>query len=243
MNCAAAVTPAAIRPATDSEPAVPRMAAALPLPQPSVSRIVAAVIAVAPTTAIGSGGTPCRMSGRMILRITAIVRPSATSARTPCQPPTTVTPTANRMIRAAIGSKRQRSATAMYGSGSLASCVIVTTTWSPGAYAATSCDPPGPSTNAVTVWPLSAPSRSRTCAVNTGAPPASEPPTSGGMISRISPLYASTGAPMSGDGGARSGMSVMRTMRMTPPRMTVSWRRTSLEVGIARQRTRPKALR
>ena len=60
---------------TASAPVVPRMAARLARDQPSVRRIVAAVMADAPITAIGSGGTPWRISGRMILRITAIVEP------------------------------------------------------------------------------------------------------------------------------------------------------------------------
>jgi hypothetical protein len=114
------------------EPVVPRMAAALERFHPSVSRIVAIVMPVAVRTASGTGGTPLTRRGSRIRTITTIVRPSARSARTPCQPPTTTTAAANRMTRTSIGKTRQRSLTEATGPRPSWSSVIVTTTASPG---------------------------------------------------------------------------------------------------------------
>ena len=62
---------------------------------PSVSANVTIVISVAETTASGTGSQPARSSGTTTRMIAKSDRASASSDRTPRQPPTSVTATAN----------------------------------------------------------------------------------------------------------------------------------------------------
>ena len=111
-------------------PAVPRIAATLVRPTPSVRTMVATVTTVAVRTASGTGGAPPITSGTRTFRITAIVSPRATSARIPRHPPTSTTAAANNKPSSSSHGRRQWSATATYGSPE--GCpVMVTTTSSP----------------------------------------------------------------------------------------------------------------
>ena len=104
---------AASSPVIARAPVVPRIAATLDRFQPSVIRMVTTVIPLAVRTASGTGGTPAMISGSRTLRITTAVSPSATSARTPCHPPMTMTATAPIRASVARPGRRQRSLTSM----------------------------------------------------------------------------------------------------------------------------------
>jgi hypothetical protein len=84
-----------------SEIAVPIAAATVCRRAPSVSRNVATVTPVAAAMATQAGSQPARINGTTSLTMTAIVRASAIRERTPRQPPTRVTATANRPSRSA----------------------------------------------------------------------------------------------------------------------------------------------
>ena len=87
------------------------------------------VTPVAATMATQAGSQPARMRGTTILMMTARVRARAMSERTPRQPPTTVTATANSASRSARAGMRYRSATVM--SDASGSVEAFTTTSSP----------------------------------------------------------------------------------------------------------------
>ena len=112
---------------------VPRMATRLVLVRPSVRRIVTTVMAVATMTASGTGGTPLTIAGIRTFRMTTAVRPRATSARTPCQPPTKTTAAAKIRPRIPSPGIRQWSLTSTYGSEPSGWTVKVTTTSWPAA--------------------------------------------------------------------------------------------------------------
>jgi hypothetical protein len=112
-------------------PAVPRIAATLARVNPSVKPIVRIVIAVASTTATGTGGTPWIRSGTRILMTIAIVRAKARRARRPRQPPATTTARANTRTSQPSWGSRQRSWTATKLGLPSPVWVKVTTTSSP----------------------------------------------------------------------------------------------------------------